>query len=69
MSPGSIDIVVDIPAVERAHPTEMPDRQFGDWTVAGDHAGPALSQEPFQQGLHRDTLPLGFLDDPNFCFP
>jgi hypothetical protein len=30
MTPGSIDIVVDIPAMKWAKIAEMPDGQFGD---------------------------------------
>lgn len=68
MSPGSTGIVVDVSAVERACPTEMPDGQIGVGAVSDDRTYPTLGQKPFQQKLYRDTLPLGFVSEPSFNF-
>jgi hypothetical protein len=65
--PGSTDIVVDVASVERAHRSEMPDWQFrGGASSVGRY--PALTNEPFQQCFHGNTLPPGLVSEAGFGF-
>lgn len=52
-TPGSTDIVVDIPPVERTHRSKMQDWHLEARAVTGEMGlRPLLAQEPFQQRFH-----------------
>jgi hypothetical protein len=64
---GSTDIAVDVPPVESAHASQMPDWQFRGWAGAGDVGyRPVFTHELFQQCIHGNALPLGFGGEAGF---
>src|SRR5580704_16456663 len=66
MMPGSRDIVVDIPPVERADHAKPPNWQFGSLPVGGTGAGCALVDEPLYQSVNGNTLPASLLRKASF---
>src|SRR5260370_15859873 len=68
-TPGSTDIVVDVPTVQAAACAEMPDGEW--WSIAvgcGCRQFARIVQEPLQKSVNRETLLLGCRSQASFGF-
>jgi hypothetical protein len=65
-TPASVNIVVEVAAVIGAATPEMPNGEFGGFTVV--RTGGAFTYQALNQSLYGDTLPPRFFRETSFYF-